>query len=107
MLAPYEKSVSVAGDAGETATFMSPLKIFEYMSWSKAILCSDLPVLREVLADGANAILIPPDNLGAWRDALARLIREPETRLGLGRAARRDFIARHTWRRRARFVLEF
>ncbi|NIV99675.1 glycosyltransferase, partial [Candidatus Saccharibacteria bacterium] len=58
LLMPYQKSVSVAGGRTDTARWMSPLKMFEYMSTGKPIVSSDLPVLREVLVHEENALLV-------------------------------------------------
>jgi glycosyltransferase involved in cell wall biosynthesis len=85
---------------------MSPLKLFEYMSWGKPILCSDLPVLREVIEDGRNGLLLPPDDPTAWAAALCRLMDNPDEGERLGNKARADFLARHTWRQRANRVLD-
>jgi glycosyltransferase involved in cell wall biosynthesis len=57
-LAPYEKKVSIFGsNESDTSKFMSPLKIFEYMSHKKPIIASDLPVIREVLNE-SNSLLV-------------------------------------------------
>src|SRR4029079_16682579 len=98
--------VAVAGGAGDTSTFMSPLKLFEYMSWGKPIVCSDLRVLREIIENYRNGILLPADDVGAWVATLRGLIENPTERARLGANARADFLARHTWRQRARRVLE-
>lgn len=101
VLAPYQKTVAVSGNSGNTADFMSPLKLFEYMSWQKAIICSDLPVLREVLNDGETALLVSPDQKYAWISALDRLIKNPDQRAMIAKNAREKFLARHTWHQRA------
>jgi len=85
---------------------VSPLKVFGYMAAAKPILCSDLPVLREVIEDGSNGILVPPDNVEAWAAALQRLLDDGTLRQRLGVTAHADFLARHTWRQRASRVLE-
>lgn len=105
LLAPYQAEVRTAGGA-ETAAWMSPLKLFGYMACGKPILCSDLPILREIIEDGGNGVLAPPGAPEAWAAALKRLADDPAERQRLGDAARRDFLARHTWRERARRVLE-
>jgi glycosyltransferase involved in cell wall biosynthesis len=99
LVAPYQSSVSVAQRTLDTAAWMSPLKIFEYMAAGKPIVASDLPALREVLSD-ANSILIPSDDIDAWVEAVSRL-RDPNLRARLGQAAEEDFLARYTWRQRA------
>ncbi len=105
LLAPYQSEVRIAG-GGETAAWMSPLKVFSYMAAAKPILCSDLPVLREVIEDGRNGILVPPDDPAAWAAALRRLLYDPALRERLGAKAYADFLARHTWQQRAIRVLE-
>jgi glycosyltransferase involved in cell wall biosynthesis len=105
LLAPYQSDVRIAG-GGETAAWMSPLKVFGYMAAAKPILCSDLPVLREVIEDGRNGLLVPPDDPEAWAAALKRLLDNRPLRERLGATAHADFLARHTWRRRASRVLQ-
>jgi glycosyltransferase involved in cell wall biosynthesis len=105
LLAPYQAEVKIAG-GGETAAWMSPLKLFGYMAAGKPILCSDLPVLREIIQDGRNGLLLPVDDAQAWAGALQRLMADPAERERLGKTAHADFLARHTWLRRARRAIE-
>ena len=104
LLAPYQRSVAVWGGKGDTSSFMSPLKIFEYMAAGKAVVCSDLPVLREVLDDDCS-VLLPPDDPEAWIGALASLKEQPERRGALGSEALRRFEAEYTWAQRASKVV--
>lgn len=105
LLAPYQKEVYVPG-GGNTAKWMSPLKIFEYMAAGKPIICSDLPVLREVLIHGKNALLCNPDDTNEWINCLKRLRDDEELRRSLGSAAYKDFIDNHTWSVRAKKVID-
>lgn len=105
LLAPYQRKVGVHG-GGDTVRWMSPLKIFEYMASGKAVLCSDLPVLREVMRHGENALLCAPEDFEGWIAALTRLRDDPGLRERLGRAARAGFLENHTWTKRAERVLE-
>ncbi len=99
LLAPYAKKVSVFGlnDVGDTSNFMSPLKIFEYMSHQKAIIASDLPVLREIL-NPQNSILIEPEDTSALVTAILTL-KKKELRDKLGANALKDF-KRFSWTNR-------
>ena len=105
LLAPYQRRVSVGGSAQETSAYMSPLKVFEYMSWAKPIVASDLPVLREVLVQGCNALLVDPEDVRRWETALRRLMANRKLRDGLARTAGQLFRERYTWKARARDVL--
>ena len=51
---------------------MSPIKIFEYMSYKKAIIASDMPVLREILNE-RNSILVDPSKIKDWIGAIEKL----------------------------------
>jgi glycosyltransferase involved in cell wall biosynthesis len=84
---------------------MSPLKLFEYMAAGRPIIVSDLPVLREVVHDGVDALMCEPENTTAWEEALGRLARDADLRARLGREARAEFLRRHTWTARARAAL--
>lgn len=106
VLAPYLRVVrGVGGGAQNLAEWMSPLKIFEYMARGRAIVASDLPVLREVLSHGGNALLCAPEDIGAWAAALERLRNDETLRRRIGIQAQQDFLTRYTWERRAKAVL--
>jgi len=87
--------------------YASPLKLFEYMGAGKAIVAVDQPNLREVLAHGDNALLVPRDDPAALARALARLVEDAPLRETLGRRARETVEARElTWDGNARRVVE-
>lgn len=105
LLAPYQENVSVSGNKGNTARWMSPLKIFEYMAAGKAIVCSEIPVLREVLVDGENVLFCSPDALPQWVAALTLLRDDSERRHALGQTALANFQAKYSWHSRAANIL--
>ena len=105
LIAPYATRVNdISGR--DIARWMSPLKIFEYMATGRPIVTSDLPVLREVLTDGETALLCRPSDVDDWQAAIARLAADPALRERIGRAGRRELVAKYTWDRRAAAVLE-
>lgn len=67
--------------------YASPLKLFEYMGLGRAVIAPDQPNIREVLQDGANALLFTPGSETSFQEALTRLCVDPELRLRLGAAA--------------------
>ena len=102
LLAPYQNSVSVFGGKGDTSKYMSPLKIFEYMSSGKTIIVSDLPVLREVLND-QNSVIVQPDNIDEWVLAIKHCLSE-SFRKKLSKQVIEDF-KQYTWFNRANNIL--
>ena len=105
LLPPQCRVVGASGNQ-DISRWMSPMKLFEYMAAGKAIVSSDLPVLREVLAHERNALLVAPDDIEGWVTAVTRLINDPELRQRLGQTARQDLLAHYTWEARARKVLD-
>jgi glycosyltransferase involved in cell wall biosynthesis len=103
LLMPYERMIE-GSSGGNSADFCSPMKMFEYMACGRAIVSSDLPVIREVL-DETLALLCPPQDAASWVEALGSLIRDPERRESLGSNARQAVLG-YTWRSRARKALE-
>lgn len=87
------------------ARFTSPLKLFEYMASGRPLICSDLPVLREVVAHGDNALLVSPDNPSALVSAIEALSGDAALRLRLAERARED-VMHYTWDARAARILE-
>ena len=105
MLVPLLNKVTLERGRGEISRWTSPLKVFEAMAYGKAMVTSDLPVLREVLQDGVTALMVPPGDIDAWSVALKNLIRDRTLMLKLGSAARNLLEAEYTWNRRAKHVL--
>jgi glycosyltransferase involved in cell wall biosynthesis len=105
LLAPYQPGLEVAGGRKGSERWMSPLKVFEYMASGRPMVCSDFPVLREVLEDGRNALLRHPGRITDWIDAVQTLVEDELLRKRIGDAALKDFAARYTWRTRAEQVL--
>ena len=106
LLMPYQKSVSIGINGVDTAKWMSPLKMFEYMSSGVPIISSNLQVLREVLEDRKNSILVPADNINAWQQALRLLSSNPYLGRIISNNAYRQFYKNHTWYGRAKSILD-
>lgn len=102
LLMPYEKVIA-GSSGGDSTTYASPMKMFEYMASRRAIISSDLPVIREVL-NPANAMLCPPEDIDTWSQALGSLIIDEALRRSLAEQAWAD-IQHHSWLERARTAL--
>lgn len=98
LLMPYGHSVAASSgqDIGEV---INPMKMFEYMAAKRAIITSDLPVIREIL-DESRAVFCPPDDVPAWKSTIEELARDAVRRETLAVNARRE-VEKHTWLARA------
>ncbi|NNE83114.1 MAG: glycosyltransferase family 4 protein [Alphaproteobacteria bacterium] len=106
LLAPYQANTSIPGGA-QTAKWMSPLKIFEYMASGVPFVCSDLPVLHEILEDRRNCLFVDPTDVDAWERAITSLLSDTAAAATIARVASEDFREHYTWRARARRLVEF
>ena len=87
--------------------YASPLKLHEYMAAGLATVAPDQPNLREVLAHGEDALLVPPGDGAALVEACAQLVEDGTLRARLGRTARASLERQGlTWRGNVRRVLD-
>jgi glycosyltransferase involved in cell wall biosynthesis len=105
LLAPYEHKVSISGGAGNTVQWMSPLKIFEYMSSGKIILASRLPALAEILTENSSCLMAEPGNVDEWVEKIKLIRLKHENYIHLGLRAQLVFNQEYTWINRAKKIL--
>ena len=105
LLMPYQKSVSIGIKGVDTSKWMSPMKLFEYLSVGVPIISSNISVLKEVLVDSENCLLVEPDDVNAWSDALQRIISNTELEESLGFNAYNLYKDKYSWRHRAKGML--
>ncbi|MGY0504791.1 glycosyltransferase [Luteimonas sp. e5] len=70
-----------------------PLSLIEAMAAGCAVVASDAPGVREVIADGEDGLLVRAADPAALADALERLLRDEALGERLGAAARRRALA--------------
>lgn len=104
LLAPYSSSsVNVAGGGGDSSKYMNPIKIVEYMSSGKAIITSNIPVLKEVLGT-EGALFADPNKIEEWQNALFHL-KSQNNRDKYGAIVIKKFEEGLTWEARAKKLL--
>jgi glycosyltransferase involved in cell wall biosynthesis len=103
LLMPYARSIYGSSGTADSASVASPMKMFEYMATGRAILTSDLPVIREAL-DDSSAVFCEPGDAAAWTSALKSLLADLARRQSLAATARRN-VEQYTWLARAQKIL--
>jgi glycosyltransferase involved in cell wall biosynthesis len=103
LMIPFERRIE-GSSGGNSVDICSPMKLFEYMATGRAILTSELPVIREVL-DDSNACFAPPEDFLAWKNALSNLFNDPGEMKRLSNNARRD-AQNYSWKERERKALK-
>ena len=96
-IAAHVAAFDIALIPGVTS-YASPLKLFEYMALARPTVAPDARNIREILADGENALLFAPGDERAFAAAIIRLARDAGLRARLGAAARATIADRGlTW----------
>jgi len=106
LLMPYQESVSIGIDSIDTVKWMSPMKMFEYMACGVPIISSDLSVLKEVLIDNHNSLLVKPNDIEDWALAIQRISNSSDLQEMLGKNAFYDYREKHTWNIRAKAFIK-
>lgn len=77
--------------------WLSPLKLFEYMSSGVAVVASAIGQIIDVIQDGENGLLVPPGDVPAMAEALIKTLHDPNLRSKLGSKAREDAVQKYSW----------
>jgi glycosyltransferase involved in cell wall biosynthesis len=100
-LLPNQRVIHIWGsNEVNISDITSPLKMFEYMAHRKAIIASDLPVLREVLNED-NSLLCDPDRPEDWASALKKVKGDKQLINRIADNAYNDLVEHYTWEKRA------
>ena len=81
------------------------MKMFEYLSSSVPIVSSDLEVLKEVLKNNINSILVKPDNAMLWSKAINKIYNDKQFAENLCKKAFMDYEENYTWEKRAEIII--
>ena len=84
--------------------YFSPLKLYEYMAGSRAVVASRIGQVAEVIADGLTGLLYEPGDREALIGCIRRLRVDENLRRKLGQNARMA-CSKNTWRQNAERVV--
>jgi glycosyltransferase involved in cell wall biosynthesis len=89
-----------------TGQNMSPLKLAQYMAYSKAIIASDIPSHCDFINNKVNALLVPYDNIGEWGKAINLVLTNPDIKSNLENNAFNSYVADYTPKTRIDTILK-
>ncbi|WP_210143593.1 glycosyltransferase family 4 protein [Staphylococcus sp. GDY8P94P] len=106
LLAPYQEKVGVDKINSDTSRWMSPIKLFEYMSFGKAIIVSDINVLREVIINNYNGVFAKPNDVNDWSRKIELLLENKDFHHQLKSNSFDTLKDYYTWDKRAYNISE-
>lgn len=108
LLMPYQSKVSINSKNfnDDISKFISPLKMFEYLATGIPIISSNLNVLREILSNKKNSILVKNySDPVAWKKAINLLSNNFPLRKNISKNAYLTSI-KNTWNIRSKRIYE-
>ena len=106
LLMPYQKRVSISSDnyKDNISNFMSPIKMFEYLSTGIPIISSEKKVLKEVLINKKNCILVKEyEKIIYWKRAINYISKKKILRKKISLNALQT-AKKFSWKKRAQKI---
>ncbi|OGA80194.1 MAG: hypothetical protein A3G27_13170 [Betaproteobacteria bacterium RIFCSPLOWO2_12_FULL_66_14] len=73
------------------------ITLVEAMACALPVLASRQGGMSEIVLPGVTGELLPPGEVGAWRETVAQLLRQPDRMRAMGAAGRERTVAEFTW----------
>lgn len=83
----------------------SPLKLYEYMACGKPVVATRTSGF-EILEGNNAGLLVNPENLQEFAEAIIKLLQDPELRKQMGENGRKYVVENHSWESVAKRVAE-
>lgn len=88
------------------AFYMSPMKLFEYMSTGVPIFSTNVPGVAEILKHEQNAYMVKHSNRDDMSRGLVEVVKDQALRERIGKSAIAE-IDHYSWKNRAKRILDF
>lgn len=105
LLLPYEDKIFLKNNKTDKSNWMSPLKLFEYMSVNIPILSSNLEVFKGIL-NQHNSYLAQSNKLNDWDSKIKYIKNNMDIAKENSENAHRDFLNNFTWKKRLEKIIE-
>jgi len=76
------------------------------MAMGKAVICSDMAQMSEILEHGKTAYMVKPGCVDALEAAMKALIDDASLRATMGANAAKEALRKYTWERHVDKILE-
>ncbi|MFC1785492.1 glycosyltransferase [Candidatus Neomarinimicrobiota bacterium] len=93
--------------ANHIGEIVSPIKMFEYMSFGLPIIVANIGQAEELFRDRINGFCYKPDSIDSLYDTISFCISNPEIRIRAGKQIKKELLTQHTWAKRMLKLLNY
>ncbi len=86
--------------------YLSPMKLYEYMSMAKPVVASAFEDAKRLVIEGETGFLFQPGDKNALKQALIKAFAAKNKFEEMGKQARREIEANHSWTNRVQVLIE-
>ena len=105
-LMPYSKKVFIDAGKINNENYISPLKLFDYLSSGKILIASNLPTYSHILKNKKNCFLARPDEVENWVKTINYAFKNYNN-LGHIRKSAKKTAEFYNWNKRAQNIITF
>lgn len=106
LLMPYPKKIGVLIKGIDVKSYISPLKMFEYLSAKKIIFASYQNSYKHILKNNFNSILIKNNNINEWIKCIDNVVSNKNKFSRIKKHAFKT-AKKYTWESRSKKIIKF
>lgn len=85
----------------------NPIKLVEYLSMARPVICTDMWTFRAVMGDAPCAVYVQDNDPAKVAEAIMRCVRHRDELAAWGREGRRIALERYSWEKQAARLVDF
>ena len=105
-LMPYKNKILARSKNLEISKYISPLKMFDYLSAGKIILATNLPAYSHILKNNQNSFLLSSKNIFLWKKIIKKIFNNPK-KFNKIKINARNTEKKYSWDNRAKVFYRF
>ncbi len=106
ILMPYSEKVMVNAKNSDVSSYISPLKLFEYLASGNIIIASKMSAYAHILKNNFNAFLVDKNNIDEWSKKINFVLKEKIIIKKIKKNAQLT-VKKFTWDKRAKEIIKF